>query len=225
MATIVTRSGKGSALTFVEADANFTNLNNDKMEFVADDSAPALGGNLDVGANQIITSTTNGSIILTPNGTGQVKALGELDLVGGTLTTSTTDGDININANGEGMININGSSTLAYIQSHREALQLVAPATGTVGVDPSLGPIAYLVLSGNITINGLANSTVGQTVTMLIDGSGGSFTLTLGAGILVPGGTAALTDGGYDLLTLTHVDDSAGDLYIGTIVNDFAPTV
>ena len=32
MATIVTRSGKGSALTFVEADANFTNLNTDKIE-------------------------------------------------------------------------------------------------------------------------------------------------------------------------------------------------
>lgn len=32
MATIVTRAGKGSALTHVEGDANFTNLNNDKME-------------------------------------------------------------------------------------------------------------------------------------------------------------------------------------------------
>lgn len=32
MATIVTRAGKGSALTFTEGDANFTNLNNDKLE-------------------------------------------------------------------------------------------------------------------------------------------------------------------------------------------------
>jgi len=32
MTTIVTRSGKGSALSWVEADANFTNLNNDKLE-------------------------------------------------------------------------------------------------------------------------------------------------------------------------------------------------
>lgn len=32
MATIVTRAGKGSALTFAEGDANFTNLNNDKLE-------------------------------------------------------------------------------------------------------------------------------------------------------------------------------------------------
>jgi len=34
MATIVTRSGKGSPLTNTEVDANFTNLNNDKLESV-----------------------------------------------------------------------------------------------------------------------------------------------------------------------------------------------
>ena len=32
MATIVTRSGKGAPLTHVELDANFTNLNTDKLE-------------------------------------------------------------------------------------------------------------------------------------------------------------------------------------------------
>jgi hypothetical protein len=32
MATITTRSGKGSPLTHTEGDANFTNLNNDKLE-------------------------------------------------------------------------------------------------------------------------------------------------------------------------------------------------
>ena len=32
MSTIVTRSGKGSPLTHAEVDANFTNLNTDKVE-------------------------------------------------------------------------------------------------------------------------------------------------------------------------------------------------
>lgn len=32
MTTIVTRAGKGAALTYAEMDANFTNLNNDKLE-------------------------------------------------------------------------------------------------------------------------------------------------------------------------------------------------
>ena len=35
MTTIVTRAGKGSALTHAEMDANFNNLNNDKIEFAA----------------------------------------------------------------------------------------------------------------------------------------------------------------------------------------------
>jgi len=35
MSTIVTRAGKGSALTWTEADANFTNLNTDKAETVS----------------------------------------------------------------------------------------------------------------------------------------------------------------------------------------------
>jgi hypothetical protein len=71
MATIVTRAGKGSALTWTEGDANITNLNNDKME----KSTPALAGNLDVGAYSITTTTTNGDIVIEPNGTGDVHII------------------------------------------------------------------------------------------------------------------------------------------------------
>ena len=35
MSTITTRAGKGSPLTYDEMDANFTNLNNDKLEAAA----------------------------------------------------------------------------------------------------------------------------------------------------------------------------------------------
>ena len=42
MATIVTRTGKGSALTFAEGDANFTNLNNDKLENINSESIADL---------------------------------------------------------------------------------------------------------------------------------------------------------------------------------------
>lgn len=53
MATIVTRSGKGSALTFAEGDANFTNLNDDKIENVVEDTTPQLGGDLDGQGNKV----------------------------------------------------------------------------------------------------------------------------------------------------------------------------
>jgi hypothetical protein len=78
MSTIVTRAGKGSALTWTEGDANITNLNNDKME----KSAPVLAGNLDVATYSIITSTTNGNIVIEPNGTGDVHLVTDALRVG-----------------------------------------------------------------------------------------------------------------------------------------------
>lgn len=53
MATIVTRTGKGSALTFAEGDANFTNLNTDKLENIVEDISPTLGGSLNGNGNQV----------------------------------------------------------------------------------------------------------------------------------------------------------------------------
>ena len=71
MTTVYTRAAKGSALTWTEGDANITNLNNDKIEAVVDDTTPQLGGNLDVNGNSIV-SASNGDIAITPNGTGAV---------------------------------------------------------------------------------------------------------------------------------------------------------
>ena len=66
MTTIVTRAGKGSALTHNEVDANFTNLNNAKYE---------SGNNATLGTIQgsTITATTGFSGNLTGNVTGDVS--------------------------------------------------------------------------------------------------------------------------------------------------------
>jgi hypothetical protein len=67
MSTIVTRSGKGSPLSHVEVDANFTNLDTDKVEKTA---AAITGGTISgtritprIGSNG---ATTSGNI--TPTG-------------------------------------------------------------------------------------------------------------------------------------------------------------
>lgn len=57
MATIVTRSGKGSPLTNAEVDANFTNLNDDKVETSA---ISAFGGTLIDDADAEAARTTLG---------------------------------------------------------------------------------------------------------------------------------------------------------------------
>lgn len=55
MTTIVTRAGKGSPLTNVEVDANFTNLNNDKLE--------KTGGT-------ITANSSSAALTITQTGTG-----------------------------------------------------------------------------------------------------------------------------------------------------------
>ncbi len=50
MTTIVTKAGKGSKLTHAEVDANWNNLNNDKLE---KDGSIAMTGALNVGGNAI----------------------------------------------------------------------------------------------------------------------------------------------------------------------------
>ena len=52
---------------------------------VVADTTPQLGGNLDVQANEINTSTTNGNIKLNPNGTGVVEIKGDGSSADGTL--------------------------------------------------------------------------------------------------------------------------------------------
>lgn len=98
MSTIVTRAGKGSALTHNEVDANFVNLNTDKAEKTVTNTFTA---------NQIVsvTDNTNAALRITQLGTGNallvedstnpdatpfvIDASGNV-IVGGTLTYTTS---------------------------------------------------------------------------------------------------------------------------------------
>jgi hypothetical protein len=191
MATIVTRSGKGSPLSIAEGDANFTNLNNDKIELddisvttasvaetaalsynnttgvltftptatgdliaeIVEDTTPQLGGNLDVQSNSIVTSVTNGSITIDPNGTGTIilngttSCQGNIDLHSNRIETSVTNENITLSANGNGKIVMNNAAEIAGalqiggnldVQSHTiqsstdNDLNLQAVGTGSI---------------------------------------------------------------------------------------------
>ena len=94
--TATTFSGSGASLTALPAanitgtlpaidGSNLTGLLND----LADDTSPQLGGDLDVQSSQITTSTSNGNIKATPNGTGvfEVRSSGSVD---GTMQLNCT---------------------------------------------------------------------------------------------------------------------------------------
>ncbi len=100
MTTIVTRSGKGSALSFAEVDGNFTNLNTDKIEGITSsvDSEIALwssttGKVLKRASLTGIVKATSGVASAASAGTDYVAPGGALGTPSsGTLTNCTVDG-------------------------------------------------------------------------------------------------------------------------------------
>jgi hypothetical protein len=72
MSTIVTRAGKGSPLTHVEVDANFTNLNTDKAGYI-------------VGDGGTVTQATSKSTAVTLN-----KKCGQITMNAASLAADTT---------------------------------------------------------------------------------------------------------------------------------------
>jgi len=72
MSTIVTRSGKGSPLTHVEVDANFTNLNTDKAGYIT-------------GEGGTVTQATSKATAVTLN-----KKCGRITMNAASLAAATT---------------------------------------------------------------------------------------------------------------------------------------
>ena len=95
MSTIVTRTAKGSALTFVEVDANFTNLNAGKLETSGGTLTGALvatsltsnsdGVGYATGAGGAVTQLTNKATGVTLN-----KPSGAITMNAAALAASTT---------------------------------------------------------------------------------------------------------------------------------------
>ena len=96
---------------------------------VVDDTTPQLGGNLDVQTNEITTSTTNGNIKLTPDGTGTVEVKGN----------GSNDASIKLNCSN----NSHGQTIKAPAHSTGVSNTFTLPGTATT----SLGAAGGLIRS------------------------------------------------------------------------------
>ena len=107
MATIVTRSGKGSALTHTEMDANFTNLNTDKLETsggtltgnlsLADNVKAKFGSGNDLeiyhdGSHSVIADNGTGKLLVYANDEFKIQSQG----TGETMLSANSNGSVDI---------------------------------------------------------------------------------------------------------------------------------
>ena len=140
MSTIVTRAGKGSALSYTEVDSNFTNLNTDKTESTATssvDSEIALfsgtggktfkrastSGILKAASGVLSAATAGTDYLAPPSGTAILKANS-----GGALANATAGTDYLAPPSGTAILKANSGGALANASAGTD---YVAPGTAT----------------------------------------------------------------------------------------------
>jgi len=191
MSTIVTRAGKGSALSFAEVDANFTNLNSDKIQSgntvasLAITSATISGGtitgitDLAVADGGTGVSTLTGIVkgngtsafsaaiagtdyLAPPSGTAILKANS-----GGALANATANTDYLTPPSGSSILKANSGGALLAAQAGVDYVAI----DGTLGT-PSSGTLT------NCTVDGTNN--IGYRNLPPVGTKTGSYTLATG---------------------------------------------
>jgi hypothetical protein len=173
MSTIVTRAGKGSALSYAEVDANFTNLNTDKIQ--------------SGGSAQIITLTSASISALTAtltNSIGLPIATG----ISGLGTNVATALAVNVGSSGAPVVNggvlgtpSSGTLTNCTVDGTNSIGYRDLPAVGTKTSSYSLavgdvGKYVQVGASGSITIPD-ATFTEGDAIS-IFNNTSGNITIT-----------------------------------------------
>jgi hypothetical protein len=168
MSTIVTRAGKGSALSFAEVDANFTNLNSDKIQSgntvasLAITSATISGGT--------ITGITD--LAVADGGTGVSTLTGIVKGNGTSAFSAATAGtDYLAPPSGTALLKANSGGALANATANTDYL---TPPTGTAILKANSGG-ALLAAQANVdyvAIDGVLGTPSSGTLTSCtVDGT------------------------------------------------------
>ena len=153
----------------VDAQGRITAASGNSVSFdVVADTSPQLGGNLDVQSSEIITSTTNGNIKVTPNGTGVVEIKG----AGG------ADGTLQLNCSA----NSHGVKIKSPPHSAAQSYTLTLPSNivnGQFLKTDSNGNLSWAAAgSQTIAINTLSSSSGSGGGSATFNGSATRFTLS-----------------------------------------------
>jgi hypothetical protein len=197
MSTIVTRAGKGSALSYVEVDANFTNLNSDKYQTGGALGTPA-SGTLSACTGLPISSGVSGlgtgiaTFLATPSAANLASAVTE-ETGSGSLVFATSP-------------TVNNPTVTNYVES--------VVAIGTVTSSHTLA-----LTNGTVQTATLTASTA-CTFTMPTATAGKSFILLLKQAASTGNGTATFTGVKFGTAGAPTITAAAGKMDILTFVAD-----
>jgi hypothetical protein len=167
MSTIVTRTGKGSALSYAEVDANFTNLNSDKLQSTSSASILTL-----TSASIGVLTATSASI---PVLTATSASISALTATSSTLTNPT------VNNYTEGVVaigTVTTSNTLSLTNGTVQTATLTASTACTFTMPTATAGKSFILLLKQAASTG--NGTA--TFTSVKWGTAGAPTITATAG-------------------------------------------
>jgi hypothetical protein len=172
MSTIVTRTGKGSALSYVEVDANFTNLNADKIQSGGSASIITLTS-ASIGALTVTSlAVTSSSISVLTATSASISAL---------TATSSTLTNPTVNNYTEGVVSIGTvttTNTLSLTNGTVQTATLTASTACTFTMPTATAGKSFVLLLKQAASTG--NGTA--TFTGVKFGTAGAPTITATAG-------------------------------------------
>ena len=219
MATIVTRAGKGSALTWTEGDDNIINLNNDKIE-LTDLSIGAEG--TPSGDGSLSYDNSTGVFTYTPPA---IPAAG----IGNVVEDTTPQLGGNLNVNGNQLVSVSngnivlapngtGKTVVSAINYNEGAIYDLGTTGGTIAPNVANGNVQKITLSSALTINAFTSPVAGQSVTLII--YGGTAYTAITSTMKFAGGVKTLTGtaGCIDILSIYY----DGTTYFASLNKGFA---
>lgn len=187
---IVTRDSKGSALTYTEHDANFTNLRDATISFVSGANTASLN------LNDSLAFTAGSNITLTLNPTTKSLQIASSVDISNLVTL-------------DGNQTITGNKTFTGITTLEEYVETVYSATFATPFTPNgtNGPIQKFTATSNFTLNLPTNMTAGKSIVLIIrQDATGSRIMTANSSYKFLGGnkTLGISPNGIDILSIFY---------------------
>jgi len=217
MATIITRAGKGSPLTHNEVDANFTNLNTDKLE----SSDLTAGTGISIDGTTVTNTAPDQTVVLTGGGATGISGTYPNFTISSTDTNTTytagtglslvgtefanTSPDQTVSITGSGIVSVSG--TYPNFEVAATALQAADIGVSVQAYDANLTSfVSTFTLPTTDGTAGQVLSTDGAGNLALADaGGGGSFDFTAN-GAIASGAPVAINNDG----SISEVQGTSG---------------